>query len=98
MIIIHPSDLLSRCKGNITLLPMDLQKMLARVVLNTAANSRAVLNVCLAYTSRNDMASAVRACAKAVQAGVLTPTDVTDDVISRAMMTGQMPELDMLLR
>jgi len=87
-----------RIIGDITLLPMDLQKMLARVVLNTAANSRAVLNVCLAYTSRNDMASAVRACAKAVQAGVLAPTDVTDDVISRAMMTGQMPELDMLLR
>lgn len=87
-----------RIIGDITMLPKDLQKMLARVVLNTRINSRAVLNVCLAYTSRNDMASAVRACAKAVADGTLEPEDVTESVISRAMMTNQMPDLDMLLR
>lgn len=87
-----------RIIGDITMLPKDLQKMLARVVLNTRLHSRAVLNVCLAYTSRNDMASAVRACAKAVADGQLEPEDVTDSVISRAMMTNQMPDLDMLLR
>ena len=80
------------------MLPKDLQKMLARVVLNTHHNARAVLNVCLAYTSRNDMASAVRVCAKGVADGLLVPSDVTDDVIERTMMTNQMPDLDMLLR
>ena len=84
--------------GDITMLPKDLQIMLARVELNTLCNNRAVLNVCLAYTSRNDMASAVRACAKAVEAGILKPADVTDSVIERAMMSNRMPELDMLLR
>jgi len=87
-----------RIIGDITMLPKDLQKMLARVVLNTRHNARAVLNVCLAYTSRNDMASAVRACAKGVADGLLVPSDVTDDVIERTMMTNQMPDLDMLLR
>lgn len=87
-----------RIIGDVTMMPKDLQKMLAQVVLNTRSNSRAVLNVCLAYTSRNDMASAVRACAKAVAEGTLVPSDVTDSVISRAMMTNRMPDLDMLLR
>ena len=90
--------LLPSPKGDVTMMPKDLQKMLAQVVLNTRSNSRAVLNVCLAYTSRNDMASAVRACAKAVAEGTLVPSDVTDSVISRAMMTNRMPDLDMLLR
>jgi len=87
-----------RIIGDIAMMPKDLQKMLAQVALNTRSNSRAVLNVCLAYTSRNDMASAVRACAKAVKDGILAPADVTDSVISRAMTTNQMPDLDMLLR
>jgi len=87
-----------RIIGDVTMMPKDLQKMLAQVVLNTRSHSRAVLNVCLAYTSRNDMASAVRACAKAVAEGTLVPADVTDSVISRAMMTNCMPDLDMLLR
>ena len=80
------------------MLPKDLQQMLARVMLNTLCNYRAVLNVCLAYTSRNDMASAVRSCAQAVERGILLPSDVTDSVISRAMMSNQMPDLDMLIR
>jgi len=87
-----------RVIGDMSMLPKDLQQMLARVMLNTLCNYRAVLNVCLAYTSRNDMASAVRSCAQAVERGILLPSDVTDSVISRAMMSNQMPDLDMLIR
>lgn len=87
-----------RIIGDMSLLPLDLQQMLASVMLETRDNKRAVLNICMAYTARNDIASAVRHCVKAVIEGFLLPSDVNEDVISRAMMTNQMPDLDLLVR
>lgn len=87
-----------RIVGEVSLLPQDLQQMLAKVVVNTCNNSKAYLNVCLAYTSRHDMASAVRACAQAVAQQRLLPEDVSADVITSALQTAQAQEVDMLLR
>uniref|UniRef100_A0A1I8GU80 Alkyl transferase n=1 Tax=Macrostomum lignano TaxID=282301 RepID=A0A1I8GU80_9PLAT len=56
-----------RVLGNLQLLPADLRAAAARVMQATSSHSKARLNVCFAYTSRDDMAHAVSLAGQAVR-------------------------------
>lgn len=60
-----------RVLGDITLLPLDVRLAIARVVSISRHNTRAVLNVCFAYTSRAEMAHAVDLMAAGVDASMI---------------------------
>ncbi len=53
-----------RVLGNLELLPGDVLEAVARAVSFTRNNDRAFLNVCFSYTSRHEMAEAVRRMAQ----------------------------------
>lgn len=44
-----------RIIGNLNLLPVDLQKMMAKAMFITRNNSKAVLNIAYAYTGECDL-------------------------------------------
>ena len=50
-----------RVIGDLELLPRDVQRAAAEVMIATSHNKRAVLNICLAYTGRSDMRQALKA-------------------------------------
>jgi len=58
------------------------------------------LRLCLAinYGSRAELADAVRGIAEEVQAGRLSPGDVTEETIESRLYTAGMPEPDLLIR
>ncbi|XP_067863029.1 dehydrodolichyl diphosphate synthase complex subunit DHDDS isoform X2 [Heptranchias perlo] len=62
-----------RVLGNLTLLPVDIQELIAQAVLATQSYNKCFLNVCFAYTSRHEITSAVREMALGVEQGLLRP-------------------------
>ena len=66
-------------------IPAGLRAAAARVTASTWHHEGPVLNVCFAYTGREDIAQAVGALGAAARAGDLAPNDVTDDALERCL-------------
>ncbi|XP_075051874.1 dehydrodolichyl diphosphate synthase complex subunit DHDDS [Mixophyes fleayi] len=87
-----------RVLGDLTLLPLDIQKLIAQAVLETKAYSKCFLNVCFAYTSRHEISNAVREAAWGVQEGLLDPSDVSESLLDHCLYTSNSPNPDLLIR
>lgn len=87
-----------RMIGNWKLLPLDLQKCMADVMLLTQHNSKAFLNVAFAYTSRDEITESIRDIIDGVRRNELEPNDITDDLIRRCMYSGKSSDPDLLVR
>ena len=83
-----------RIFGDLDLLPLKLQRLLAKVVLLTKNNKKAFLNVCFAYTSRQEMTSAINDLLD----GHLEPDLITEDVFRSCFWSGQASNPDLLIR
>lgn len=95
---LHERGICIRMVGNWSLLPLDLQKSMAAATLLTYGNTRAVLNVAFAYTSRDEMTESVVAVVDGVQRGELEPCDISDELLRRCMYTGASRDPDLLVR
>lgn len=85
-----------RVLGNTLLLPPDVRAILAETEEATRHNSKAVLNVCFPYTSRDEMAHLVKAV---VEQSVKDPSLVIDEeTLAANLYTGESPPLDILVR
>ena len=62
-----------RVLGDLQLLPRDVLESVARAVNLSRNNDQAFLNVCFSYTSRNEMAEAVRRLTTGAQEGMILP-------------------------
>ncbi|XP_067675918.1 dehydrodolichyl diphosphate synthase complex subunit DHDDS-like [Haliotis asinina] len=87
-----------RVLGNLRLLPTDVQKTIAEAVELTKHNNRAILNVCFAYTARDDMCTAMREMVEGVSKGLLKHSDISEDLLGKCLYTSQSRHLDLLIR
>jgi ditrans,polycis-polyprenyl diphosphate synthase len=87
-----------RIFGDTTMLPVDLQKLLAQTVLITRFNDKAFLNVCFAYTSRAEMTAAVNDVVAAADNGLIHASDVTADLIRRCFWSSECCDPDLVIR
>ncbi|KAM3935862.1 dehydrodolichyl diphosphate synthase complex subunit DHDDS isoform 1-T2 [Leptodactylus fuscus] len=87
-----------RVIGDLSLLPLDIQKLIAQAVLETKDYSKCFLNVCFAYTSRHEISNAVREVAWGVQEGLIEPRDVTESLLDQCLYTSHSPDPDLLIR
>ncbi|KAM4796383.1 dehydrodolichyl diphosphate synthase complex subunit DHDDS [Rhinophrynus dorsalis] len=87
-----------RVLGDLTLLSLDIQKLIAQAVLETRTYSTCFLNVCFAYTSRHEISNAVREAAWGVQEGLLDPSDVSESLLDHCLYTANSPDPDLLIR
>ena len=87
-----------RVLGDLTLLPPETRKAVAEVVRFSKSNTKCFLNVCLAYTSRHEIAEAVKLTAEGVELGILEPCDVTESLLDRTLYTNKSPDPDLLIR
>lgn len=87
-----------RVIGNLSLLPVDIQKLMAKAMLMTQGNSTAILNVAFAYTSRDEITESVKMIVKGVEDNDLLPQDVNEQLIRKCMYTRNSPDPDLLLR
>lgn len=59
--VVSQTQVAVRVLGDLRRLPSEVQKAAAEVELATMQHKKAVLNVCFAYTGRNDMLQAMHA-------------------------------------
>ncbi|CAH2351846.1 dehydrodolichyl diphosphate synthase complex subunit Rer2p [[Candida] railenensis] len=82
--------------GNTKLLPQDVRTILRETEAMTENNTRAVLNVCFPYTSRDEMTHAVQSV---VAESVARPTlEINEELVTDNLYTKDSPPLDILVR
>lgn len=84
--------------GDRSKLPADVLAVAQKVEKITRHNSKARLNVCFPYTSRDEMATAIRNVVSDAKKGKVNSGDITEDTIDEAMMFADCPPLDILIR
>ncbi|KAI7806832.1 dehydrodolichyl diphosphate synthase [Triplophysa rosa] len=87
-----------RVLGDLTLLPLDLQQLIANAVVSTKAHNKCFLNVCFAYTSRHEIANAVKEMAWGVEQGFIKSSDVSEVLLSQCLYSSNSPNPDLLIR
>ncbi|AOA65132.1 Cis-prenyltransferase [Komagataella phaffii CBS 7435] len=87
-----------RTLGDKSLLPRDVVECLEEAERTTANNSKAVLNVCFSYTSRHEITTTIVNILENVKKGLIEPGDITEDMITNNLYTGDQPPLDLLIR
>lgn len=96
--LIDKHGLCFRVIGNISLLPKDIQQTLAKAVQMTKNNTKAILNVCFAYTSREEIATGMKVIAEGVQQGYIMESDISEDLLTKCLYTNKSPDPDLLVR
>jgi undecaprenyl diphosphate synthase len=61
-------------------------------------NTGLVLNIALSYGGRTEIVEACRAIARRVQAGELSPQDITEEQVQGSLNTRDLPDPDLLIR
>ncbi|KAL7749783.1 cis-prenyltransferase [Sorochytrium milnesiophthora] len=88
-----------RIVGDVSMLPLDVQRAAFQAQRQTEGHSGATLNVCIPYTARNDIVQAVNSVRRGVQEGLLEKSDIDEHLLGDSMLTGAgIPPLDILVR
>ncbi|KRT83815.1 hypothetical protein AMK59_3610 [Oryctes borbonicus] len=87
-----------RVIGNLDLLPEDTRKLIAEAVIMTKDNNKLFLNIAFAYTSRDELTTAVKNILKGVELGLINPDDINEKLISQCLYTNHSRDPDLLVR
>lgn len=95
---LHKNGVRLRFIGQRSSLAHDIQRDLAEVEALTAGNKRLTLAIALSYGARQEMVNATQAIARAVAAGTLAASAITDETIAAHLYTHDLPDPDLLIR
>jgi undecaprenyl diphosphate synthase len=84
--------------GNTRRLPLVVRQLLRRAVHATRNNTGMTVLLAVSYGAREEITSAVRAIARRVQQGELSPERITSSVVAENLATAGMPDPDLLIR
>ena len=87
-----------RVIGDKSKLDQDLQDSIANLERDTAGNTGISFQIAINYGARDELARAVRKGAEAVRAGLMDPSELTEDWISAHLDTAGLPDPDLLIR
>ena len=87
-----------RVIGDIARLPEAVRQKLDATMERTASNSAMTMVVALSYSSRWEIADAMRKIAQEVRDGKLSPEAIDENVVSSHLATSFMPDPDLLIR
>eukprot|EP00808_Paulinella_micropora_P013390 g77136.t1 len=79
-------------------LPAHIQESFARLEEETKACQGFQLNLCVSYGSRSEIARACRILAEQACAGELSCQQIDESALSQQLLTGGMPDPDLLIR
>lgn len=85
-----------RVIGNISLLPHDLQKLIAEAMLKTENNDKLFLNIAFSYTSRDDVTQAIETVL--TQGKDLKEEDISERLLEECLYTSHSQPPDLLFR
>jgi tritrans,polycis-undecaprenyl-diphosphate synthase [geranylgeranyl-diphosphate specific] len=95
---IHKYKVRVQAIGRVDLLPDDVQIAIMAAEEDTKEYSDYILNVAIGYSGRAELVDAVKAIGEEIEAGTLTPAEVTEDVIEGHLYTNGVPDPDLIIR
>jgi undecaprenyl diphosphate synthase len=95
---LHAQNVRVRIIGEKTGVSEDIQRLLAEAESVTRDNSGLTLVIAFNYGARQEITAAIRNVAERAAAGTLDPASIDVDTVSRLLMTGDIPEPDLLIR
>ncbi len=87
-----------RVVGDRDMLPANVRKRMELCEERTKNNDSMTSVIALSYSSRWEMTEAVKQIANEVKEGTLKSEDITEDTISKHLVTNFMPDPDLLIR
>lgn len=84
--------------GDLSVLPDDIRSLAEYMERQNPDNGRTTVNVAVNYGGRSELVRAAREIALHVQAGELSPSDVTEQTIADALYTAGQPDPDLIIR
>lgn len=89
-----------RILGDLSPLPGDIKALIGETsaIADTLGPEAATASLCINYGGRDEIKNAVRRIAERVQAGELSPGEITEDTVSGALYTAHLPDPDLIIR
>ena len=84
--------------GDVSVLPKNMQKLIAETTELSRKCSGLTVNVCLNYGGRQEIARAARMAAERVQAGEIKAEEITHEYLCGLMYSADMPDPDLIIR
>jgi len=85
-----------RVLGDLQLLPQDVQDAFHDITEKSKSNTKAILNVCVSYTARNEMYHSVKSLCHQVDEGDLSPNEILISDFEKELY--EKDEVDILIR
>lgn len=79
-------------------LSSDLVRLIEKAERRTVGNRRVTLVIAFNYGGRNEIADAAQMAARRVQAGEISPAEITPDLLERHLYTHGIPDPDLIIR
>ncbi|WP_025701618.1 isoprenyl transferase, partial [Paenibacillus forsythiae] len=87
-----------RVMGDSEALPSYTRKAMDEAVLRTEHNTGLILNFALNYGGRKEIEDCMRSLGKDIAAGQLSPEQITAELIDSRLLSGGLPDPDLLIR
>ncbi|RED53298.1 isoprenyl transferase [Aestuariispira insulae] len=95
---LHSKNIRFRVIGDRSRLSKDIVRLIDDAEALTDSNGGLCLVLALSYGSRAEITGAVRSISKMVAAGELSADDITEETVSAALYTSDIPDPDLLIR
>lgn len=87
-----------RVMGNPEALPSHTRKAMEEAVARTKSNTGLILNFALNYGGRKEIEDCMREMGRDIQAGTLSPDEITSELIGNRLLSSGLPDPDLLIR
>jgi len=87
-----------RMMGDREGLPSYTISAMEEAVRRTEGNDGLVLNFALNYGSRKEITDCMRDLARKIEAGTLSPDDITPELVDRHLLSSELPDPDLIIR
>jgi undecaprenyl diphosphate synthase len=84
--------------GEFDSLPLHTHAAVKKAMIATRDNTGLVLNFALNYGSRAEITKATQSLAELVKEGKISPSEITEELLTQHLMTSALPEPDLLIR
>jgi len=92
------NDIRLNAIGNISKLPLSVQKELNQTIKKTKKNSRMTLTLALNYGGKEELTHAFKEIASKVKNNIISPENVDETIINKHLYTRNLPDVDLLIR
>lgn len=97
---LHRENVRIHILGDYSKLPEDALKAVENAIATTKNNTGLKFNIALNYGSRNEIKNAVQSIGRDIKEGLLSPEEITEELIGSKLETGiaGIPDPDLLIR